>query len=134
MKTIVTISLCLLAAELSAQSPAKADLDLLARAFAPEPKVRLREQFTASRQNPNELQLVFSGLFLFYKSFISSQDQNRCNFHPSCSEFGLQAIKKLGFVRGAVCTFDRMSRCNGLSPELYEVDLNRKLLLDPVKW
>jgi hypothetical protein len=37
-------------------------------------------------------------------------------------------------VRGVICTFDRLSRCNGLSPELYEADMQKKLLLDPVKW
>jgi uncharacterized protein len=132
MKRIVMIFACLTAIELSAQS--HTDFALLRDAFAPAHTHRLTEQFSDSRKNPNELQAILSGLFLFYKTVLSSQDQNRCNFHPSCSEYGLQAVKKLGMVRGVICTFDRLSRCNGLSPELYEADMQKKLLLDPVKW
>jgi putative component of membrane protein insertase Oxa1/YidC/SpoIIIJ protein YidD len=132
MKTSATIFACLLAVSLSAQS--NHDFTLLETAFQPISAVKLTDQFQESRKNPNEIQAIMSGLFLFYKTVLSSQDQNRCNFHPSCSEFGLHAVKTFGLFRGVICTFDRLSRCNGLSPELYEVDVQKKLLLDPVKW
>ncbi len=83
-------------------------------------------------ENRNEVELVFSGLFLAYKSVFSSQDSNHCKFHPSCSEYGLLAVKRLGIVQGMLSTFDRLVRCNGLSPEKYEVDPQRQVLLDPV--
>ncbi|MFN0213641.1 MAG: membrane protein insertion efficiency factor YidD, partial [Saprospiraceae bacterium] len=110
------------------------DFSLLEQAFASNSKPRLLEQFSLSRENPNELQTVLSGLFLVYKSFFSSQDNQRCSFHPSCSEFGLEAVKTLGVVRGIVCTCDRLTRCNGFSPEQYEIDLDQRKLKDPVKW
>jgi putative component of membrane protein insertase Oxa1/YidC/SpoIIIJ protein YidD len=134
MKTIVTILACLMASSLTAQVIQRQDVVLLDRAFAAPPKERLVQRYGDSRQNPNELQALLSGLFLFYKSFISSQDRSRCSFHPSCSEYGLGAVKKLGVVRGAISTFDRLARCNGLSPELYEIDMERRALSDPVEW
>jgi putative component of membrane protein insertase Oxa1/YidC/SpoIIIJ protein YidD len=134
MKIVLTILLFLLTSELYAQSIQHQDIALLNQAFSTQPKVRLGEQFSLSRENPNELQAVFSGLFLFYKSFLSSQDNQRCSFHPSCSEFGLEAVKKFGVVRGIICTCDRLTRCNGFSPQQYEIDLEHRRLNDPVEW
>lgn len=134
MKIALTILLFLLANKILAQSVHHQDVILLNQAFAAKPKVRLGDQFSLSRENPNELQAVFSGLFLFYKSFLSSQDNQRCSFHPSCSEFGLEAVKKYGVVRGIICTCDRLTRCNGFSPQQYEIDLEHRRLKDPVEW
>lgn len=85
------------------------------------------------KNSDNEFQIMFSGLYWFYKEFISSQDEGNCQFWPSCSEFGLLAIQQQGAFIGIINTFDRLMRCNGLSPELYEVHPERRLLKDPVK-
>lgn len=142
MKIIFTILSSLLAANLLAQgfsaAPENAflgkDIALLNQAFTPPARARLSDQFSLSRENTNELQTVLSGLFLVYKSFFSSQDNQRCSFHPSCSEFGLEAVKKLGIVKGVICTCDRLTRCNGFSPEQYEIDVKMRRLKDPVSW
>ena len=89
-----------------------------------------KSKWEAAKNNRNELQMVFSGLFLFYKFAISSQDYNRCAFHPSCSEFGLLAVKKHGALIGMLATLDRLQRCNGMSPENYETDPVRMVLID----
>jgi len=83
-----------------------------------------------AKGNTNEIQAIFSGLFLFYKYAISSQDLNKCSFTPSCSEYGLLSIKKNGFIIGIMSTIDRLQRCNGLSPDKYEIDMDAKLLID----
>ncbi len=80
----------------------------------------------------NEYDLVFSKLFLFYKHFISSQDASQCSFSPSCSVYAIQSIKKQGLFWGTINFFDRFSRCNGLSPELYDHEKRSNLLIDPV--
>lgn len=136
MKIAYTILFFLLASSLPAQSrmPLEKDLHLLRQAFAPAPRIRLGDQFALSQHNHNELQAVFSGLFLAYKSFVSSQDNQRCGFHPTCSEFGLEAVKKFGVIRGFMCTCDRLTRCNGFSPRQYEADPERRRLKDPVEW
>ena len=83
-----------------------------------------------AKGNTNELQAVFSGLFLFYKYAISSQDYNKCTFKPSCSEYGLMSVKKHGVIIGMLSTIDRLQRCNGLSPAKYEIDMDARLLID----
>jgi uncharacterized protein len=84
------------------------------------------------RNATNEATFVLTGAFIFYKSFISSQDGGACTFTPSCSEYGLLAVEKKGVVMGVLATFDRLTRCNGLSPSLYRYDYNKKLFIDPV--
>ena len=92
---------------------------------APQKKV-----YKEAKGNRNEVQYLFSGLFLFYKTFFSSQDLTVCTFTPSCSEFGILAIKKSGVVMGGIKTMDRLTRCNGLSPDKYTIDIKEKLLID----
>ena len=93
-----------------------------------QPHEKIEYSFAA--KNTNEIQYLFSGLFLFYKFAFSSQDNNRCTFHPSCSEYGIQAVKKKGAFLGILATLDRLQRCNGLSPENYEIDIEKQLLID----
>jgi len=35
----------------------------------------------------------------------------KCRFYPTCSEYGLLAIKKYGFIRGWIKTIKRIRRC-----------------------
>lgn len=87
-------------------------------------------EYWQAKNNRNEVQAAFSGLFLFYKNFISSQDLTVCTFTPSCSEYGILAVKSHGVIKGGLLTMDRLTRCNGLSPEKYEVDKSQMLLKD----
>jgi uncharacterized protein len=119
---------------LNAQNLREQDFLLLQKAFAPAPKTRLTQRYALSQENPNEAQALLSGLFLVYKSYISSQDGQRCGFHPTCSEYGLEAVKKMGILRGMVSTFDRLTRCNVFGKEQYDIDFQRRRLLDPVRW
>ena len=89
--------------------------------------------YAIARDNHNEIQFVFSGLFLFYKTFISSQDMQRCTFTPSCSEYAIHAVKQQGAIIGILNAFDRLSRCNGLSPEEYEIDEQTNKFKDPLE-
>ena len=94
------------------------------------PDGKNKRTYWEAGNNKNEVQAVFSGLFLFYKSFISSQDLTVCTFTPSCSEYGILAVKEHGVLKGGFLTMDRLTRCNGLSPEKYEVDKAKMLLKD----
>jgi len=80
----------------------------------------------------NEVEMLYTGAFVFYKSFISSQDGSTCSFTPSCSEYAVQAVKKLGLVKGTISFFDRYTRCNSLSPGFYKLDKNKNRLVDEV--
>jgi len=95
-------------------------------------KVKISEQYAHVHVNTNEIQFVFSGLFLFYKSFVSSQDAQSCSFTPSCSVYALEAVKNQGVFKGMMNGFDRLSRCHSLAPEKYEIDPKTSLLIDPL--
>ena len=84
------------------------------------------------KDNNSTLDYLFSGLFIFYKTFISSQDGSTCSFHPSCSEYAVMSIKKYGVMNGFLRTSDRLSRCNGFSPEKYKFISEKNLLYDPL--
>jgi putative membrane protein insertion efficiency factor len=90
-----------------------------------------QHHLSLSKNNNNELEFLFSNLFLFYKSFISSQDFSSCMFSPSCSEYGIIAIKRIGFLEGVVATFDRLTRCQPLIlPGEYGYDEETGLFID----
>jgi putative component of membrane protein insertase Oxa1/YidC/SpoIIIJ protein YidD len=90
----------------------------------------VKREYSEAKNNKNEIQVLFSGLFLFYKTFVSSQDQSVCTFTPSCSEFGILSVKQYGMIRGGMMTMDRLTRCNGLSPSNYEFEKKTMLLKD----
>jgi putative membrane protein insertion efficiency factor len=35
-----------------------------------------------------------------------------CKYHPSCSQYASEAVRKHGFVRGSVKAAGRLARCN----------------------
>jgi len=83
-----------------------------------------------SYSNPKKLLL---GAIKFYQLFISTQDTPACNFIPSCSQFGAEAIRQFGVIRGILLTSDRLQRCNGMSVSRYQIDYKSGKFLDPVQ-
>ena len=60
-----------------------------------------------------------------------------CQFYPSCSNYGAQAIRDYGFLRGSFMASDRIVRCNPSSLEHHlkyggEFNPINKQLIDPV--
>ena len=128
LKTVTILFLIL--TSFSGYTQDKSDIDLVKNLF--EVKTEKTDYKVLIKENPNELQLIASGFFLFYKSFFSSQDGNHCVFHPSCSVYTIESIKKHGIFIGIIDGMDRLQRCNRLSPENYERYKNTNLLSDPV--
>jgi len=126
----IFLVLILLVFNLSAFCQNKKDFEMLQGIF--EPETHHHEQKSYLKGNSNEFQFLASGFFLFYKSFISSQDGNHCVYSPSCSVYTMQSIKKNGLLIGFSDGMDRLMRCNRLSPENYERFENTNLLFDPV--
>ena len=87
--------------------------------------------------NPREstpIRLFSTGLIRLYQKYISTQDLSVCNFHPSCSRFGMGAIQKYGFFRGMLLTADRLLRDNGIALHThYTFDEAIGKYIDPVE-
>ena len=48
----------------------------------------------------------------FYQRAISPALPARCQYHPSCSEYAVEAVRRYGVLRGAVLAAWRLLRCN----------------------
>jgi len=78
----------------------------------------------------NEIQFISLEIYLFYKNFISSQDENHCYFYPSCSNYAILSVQKKGVILGLFSAFDRLTRCNNHSKNKYPIHKNTGLLFD----
>ena len=47
-----------------------------------------------------------------YQRFVSPALPRRCKYHPTCSEYAVQAVRTHGFMRGVVLAAWRLLRCN----------------------
>jgi putative membrane protein insertion efficiency factor len=58
------------------------------------------------------LALPFIALIKIYQWIISPILGPKCRFTPSCSQYGVQALKKYGILKGSWLTIKRISRCH----------------------
>lgn len=57
----------------------------------------------------------------FYQKAISPyKGRSYCNFYPTCSEYGLEAIERYGALRGGFMTVKRILRCNPICKGGYD--------------
>jgi uncharacterized protein len=59
---------------------------------------------------------AFRGILIapirLYQRAISPALPSRCRYHPSCSEYAVQAVRRYGVLRGVVLAGWRLLRCN----------------------
>ena len=91
----------------------------------------VQQDYSLSIDMSNEFKMLLTGGFSLYKKFISSQDAVHCAFHPSCSVYALETIKTNGLL-GVLDAIDRLTRCNGFSPQKYIMHNESQLFYDPV--
>ncbi len=65
--------------------------------------------------------LALIGLVRLYQAVLSPLLGSRCRFHPSCSSYGIDALRTHGAIKGTLLTIGRLGRCNpwnggGLNP------------------
>ena len=51
-------------------------------------------------------------LIRFYQTCISPLTPPSCRFTPTCSQYGLEALRKYGLFKGSWLTFKRIMRCH----------------------
>lgn len=64
----------------------------------------------------NVIRRIFSGAMIgmikFYQHAVSPHLVPSCRYTPSCSQYGIEAIKKHGPLRGGWLALKRIGRCN----------------------
>jgi putative membrane protein insertion efficiency factor len=59
---------------------------------------------------------IITGMLLlpvyFYRFFISPMMSPSCRFHPTCSQYAVEALEKYGPLKGIWLSFRRMLRCH----------------------
>ena len=58
------------------------------------------------------MKLLLIAPIRFYQRLISPALPRRCKYHPTCSEYAVEAIREFGAARGAVLAAWRLLRCN----------------------
>ena len=64
----------------------------------------------------NFFQIAFIGLIKAYQYTLSPILGPACRFHPSCSEYAFQAIKRHGPLKGLLLATKRILRCHPFHP------------------
>ena len=69
------------------------------------------------------IQLPSRLLILFvrgYQVILSPLLGNRCRFHPTCSQYFIEAVRKYGAIRGAAKGVWRLARCHPFNAGGYD--------------
>jgi uncharacterized protein len=52
------------------------------------------------------------GLVRLYQLLLSPVLGGSCKYHPSCSQYAIDALRRYGFLKGSVLAVWRLLRCN----------------------
>ncbi|MEN1969972.1 membrane protein insertion efficiency factor YidD [Lentibacillus sp. N15] len=62
------------------------------------------------------MKYFFIALIQFYRKAISPFKAPSCRFYPTCSEYGLEAFRRFGAIKGGYLTIKRISKCHPFHP------------------
>ena len=65
------------------------------------------------------MKYILIGMISVYQ-MIPFSSHGKCRFNPTCSNYGIEAIKKYGSIKGCILTFKRIMRCNPFSKGGYD--------------
>ncbi len=66
------------------------------------------------------MKTVLIALLRFYRYAISPMLGRNCRFHPSCSEYAIDALQRHGVLRGGWLAAKRVGRCHPFNPGGYD--------------
>jgi putative membrane protein insertion efficiency factor len=58
------------------------------------------------------MRFIGIGLVYAYRYTFGPLTAGRCKYHPSCSQYAIDALREYGLLRGSVLAFWRVLRCN----------------------
>jgi hypothetical protein len=59
---------------------------------------------------------LLAALILGYQRFLSPALPPSCRFHPSCSQYALEAVTRHGALKGSWLAARRLARCHPFHP------------------
>ncbi|WP_044429141.1 membrane protein insertion efficiency factor YidD [Bacillus spizizenii] len=62
------------------------------------------------------MKTLFIALIRGYQKFISPLTPPTCRFYPTCSQYGIEAIKTHGALKGGWLTIIRILKCHPFHP------------------
>ena len=65
------------------------------------------------------MKYILIGLIRAYQ-LLPLHSHSMCKFTPTCSNYGIEAIKTYGSIKGTILTIKRILRCNPLSKGGYD--------------
>ncbi|WP_246265825.1 membrane protein insertion efficiency factor YidD [Aromatoleum diolicum] len=66
------------------------------------------------------LKALLLGMLGVYRYAVSPLLGRNCRFHPSCSEYAVEAVERHGAMRGGWLAFKRVGRCHPFHPGGYD--------------
>ena len=66
------------------------------------------------------IKIVLMSLVRGYQMFVSPLFPPSCRFTPTCSEYGVEALRKYGPIRGVWLTIKRIGKCHPWGPHGYD--------------
>ena len=66
------------------------------------------------------MKTVLIALLRFYRYAISPMLGRNCRFHPTCSEYAIEAVQRHGALRGGWMAAQRVGRCHPFTPGGYD--------------
>jgi uncharacterized protein len=73
-----------------------------------------------ARARPRPLTRLILLPIRFYQRVISPALPRRCKYHPTCSDYAVQAVRSYGILRGGALAGWRLLRCNPWSHGGYD--------------
>jgi len=66
------------------------------------------------------MKYLLIGIVRLYQLIISPYMPSSCRYHPTCSQYGIDALKKHGALKGIWLTIKRIGRCHPWSKGGYD--------------
>ena len=65
------------------------------------------------------MKYILIGCIRVYQ-LLPFRSHDKCKFIPTCSNYGIEAIKTYGSIKGSILTIKRIIRCNPFSKGGYD--------------
>ncbi len=81
-----------------------------------EGSVEPKTEYSTYSAYSNPIKAVILKSVKIYQGTVSKVQGDVCNFIPSCSHYGYEAIRRYDFIKGILMASDRIQRCHGFAP------------------